>query len=121
MLYDALLGRPSNAAPPAAEPNAAEAHLPDIQIVHVGNFLAVVAPREYDAIQAAAQLKVAWSDVKPPFPEQKELYNHIRAAKPIGSGGANANIKELDKVEAQHEAFSKGQVITARGVSGLAA
>src|SRR5438067_3292645 len=33
-----------------------------VQIVHVGNFLAVVAPKEYDAIQAAAQLKVAWSD-----------------------------------------------------------
>jgi CO/xanthine dehydrogenase Mo-binding subunit len=37
-------------------------NLPDVQIVHVGNFLAVVAPKEYDAIQAAAQLKVAWSD-----------------------------------------------------------
>ena len=28
---------------------------------------------------------------------------------------------ELDKVETQHEAFSKGQVITARGVNSLAA
>src|SRR6266566_6155793 len=37
-------------------------NLPDVQIVHVGNFLALVAPKEYDAIQAAAQLKVAWSD-----------------------------------------------------------
>jgi nicotinate dehydrogenase subunit B len=37
-------------------------NIPDVQIVHVGNFLAVVAPKEYDAIQAAAQLKVAWSD-----------------------------------------------------------
>jgi len=37
------------------------AHIPDVQIVHVGNFLAVVAPLEYNAIQAAAQLKVAWS------------------------------------------------------------
>src|SRR5438874_1628459 len=37
-------------------------NLPDVKIVHVGNFLAVVAPKEYDAIQAAAQLKVAWSD-----------------------------------------------------------
>ena len=33
-------------------------HIPDVQIVHVGNFLGVVAPKEYDAIQAAAQLKV---------------------------------------------------------------
>ena len=37
-------------------------NLPDVQIVHVGNYLAVVAPKEYDAIQAAAQLKVAWSE-----------------------------------------------------------
>ena len=43
-------------------------HLPDVQIVHVGNFLGVVAPKEYDAIQAAAQLKVAWSDPPKIYP-----------------------------------------------------
>ena len=32
------------------------------QVVQVGNFLAVVAPKEYDAIQAAAQLKVVWKN-----------------------------------------------------------
>src|SRR5581483_9186134 len=37
-------------------------NIPEVKIVRVGNFLGVVAPREYDAIQAAAQLKVAWSD-----------------------------------------------------------
>jgi CO/xanthine dehydrogenase Mo-binding subunit len=36
------------------------AHIPGVQLVHVNNFLGVVAPKEYDAIQAAAQLKVAW-------------------------------------------------------------
>ncbi|HZQ64060.1 MAG TPA: molybdopterin cofactor-binding domain-containing protein, partial [Gaiellaceae bacterium] len=41
------------------------AHIPGAQVVQVNNFLAVVAPREYDAIQAAAQLKVVWkSDPK---------------------------------------------------------
>jgi CO/xanthine dehydrogenase Mo-binding subunit len=35
------------------------------QLIQVNNFLAVVAPKEYDAIQAAAQLKVVWkSDPK---------------------------------------------------------
>jgi CO/xanthine dehydrogenase Mo-binding subunit len=38
------------------------AHIPDVQIVQKGNFLGVVAPREYDAVQAAAQLKVTWSE-----------------------------------------------------------
>jgi nicotinate dehydrogenase subunit B len=40
-------------------------HIPGAQVVQVNNFVAVVAPREYDAIQAAAQLKVVWkSDPK---------------------------------------------------------
>jgi CO/xanthine dehydrogenase Mo-binding subunit len=40
-------------------------HIPDAKVVRIQNFLAVVAPKEYDAIQAAAQLKVVWkSDPK---------------------------------------------------------
>ncbi len=35
---------------------------PDVKIVRKGDFLGVVAPHEYDAIQAAAQLKVKWAD-----------------------------------------------------------
>jgi nicotinate dehydrogenase subunit B len=37
-------------------------HIPDVRIVRKGDFLGVVAPLEYDAIQAAAQLKVKWAD-----------------------------------------------------------
>jgi CO/xanthine dehydrogenase Mo-binding subunit len=41
------------------------AQIPGAQVVQINNFLAVVAPKEYDAIQAAAQLKVVWkSDPK---------------------------------------------------------
>ena len=36
--------------------------IPGTQVVQSGNFLGVVAPREYDAIQAAAQLKVTWKE-----------------------------------------------------------
>ena len=39
------------------------AHIPGAQVVQAGNFLAVVAEKEYDAIQAAAQLKVKWGDM----------------------------------------------------------
>jgi CO/xanthine dehydrogenase Mo-binding subunit len=38
------------------------AHVPNVQVVQKGNFLGVVAPVEYDAIQAAAQLAVKWSE-----------------------------------------------------------
>jgi CO/xanthine dehydrogenase Mo-binding subunit len=37
-------------------------HIPGAQVVQINNFVAVVAPREYDAIQAAAQLKVVWKN-----------------------------------------------------------
>jgi CO/xanthine dehydrogenase Mo-binding subunit len=33
-------------------------HIPNVQVVQVGQFVGVVAAREYDAIQAAAQLKI---------------------------------------------------------------
>ena len=38
------------------------AHIPNIQVVQLKNFLAVVGPKEYDVIQAAQQLKVTWAD-----------------------------------------------------------
>src|SRR5207248_954544 len=37
-------------------------HIPGAQVVQINNFVAVVAPKEYDAIQAASQLKVVWKD-----------------------------------------------------------
>jgi CO/xanthine dehydrogenase Mo-binding subunit len=43
-------------------------HIANAQVVQIGNFVAVVAPKEYDAIQAAAQLKVTWQ-TSPGFPE----------------------------------------------------
>jgi nicotinate dehydrogenase subunit B len=38
------------------------AHIPGVQVVRSGDFIGVVAPKEYDAIQAASQLKVTWKD-----------------------------------------------------------
>ena len=37
-------------------------HIPGAQVVRTGDFLGVVAPTEYEAIQAAAQLKVKWAE-----------------------------------------------------------
>jgi nicotinate dehydrogenase subunit B len=37
------------------------AHIPNVQIVQLGNFLGVVAPFEWDAIKAAAKLKVEYA------------------------------------------------------------
>ncbi len=54
--------------------------IPGAKVHWEKGFLAVLADKEWDAIQAAQKLKVEWSDVKPPFPEAAALYDHIRKA-----------------------------------------
>ena len=54
--------------------------IPSAIVVWDKGFLGVVAEREWDAIKAAQQLKVEWSDAAPPFPDQASLYDHIRQA-----------------------------------------
>jgi CO/xanthine dehydrogenase Mo-binding subunit len=53
-------GDGTNPVPVKVDPSSI-AHIGGAKIVQVGNFLGVVAPKEFDAIQAAAQLKVTWS------------------------------------------------------------
>lgn len=57
--------------------------IPDVQIVREKGFLAIVAPREWDAIRAADQLKVKWSDSTPNFPTQADIFDHLRNAKSV--------------------------------------
>ena len=54
--------------------------IPGAKVVWDKGFLGVVADKEWGAIQAAQTLKVEWSQVDPPFPEQSSLYDHIRKA-----------------------------------------
>ncbi len=62
-------------------------HLPDVQIVRHGNFLGVVAPQEYAAIQAAAQLKVTWAD-PPALPGVGNLWKQMREHDSAGKAPA---------------------------------
>jgi CO/xanthine dehydrogenase Mo-binding subunit len=59
------------------------AHLPDVRILRKGNFLAVAAPLEWIAIQAAAQLKVKWAD-RAPLPGVGNLFGAMRAQDKAG-------------------------------------
>ena len=52
--------------------------IPSAKAVWNQGFLGVVADSEWDAIKASQQLKVEWSDAKPPFPDRAALYDHIR-------------------------------------------
>ena len=72
------------------------AHIPNAQIVQKGNFLGVVAPHEWDAIQAAAQLKVTWKD-DPILPGTGNQFGAMRKettsnAVQASSGNASAGL-----------------------------
>lgn len=74
------------------------------RVVREGDYLGVVAEREWDAIRAAQQLEVTWSEVEPPFPEMEDLYDHIRRAPVVresAGGGRGADVApDRDAVEA---------------------
>ncbi len=56
-------------------------HIPNAQVIRRGDFLGVVAPNEYDAIQAAALLKVTWNVPAISLPGSGNIFGALRAAK----------------------------------------
>ena len=74
---------PYNSNVPISYDASSIANIAGAQIVHVNNFLGVVAPHEYDAIQAAAQLKVVWN-TNPILPGTGNLWKHYRALDAAG-------------------------------------
>jgi CO/xanthine dehydrogenase Mo-binding subunit len=59
-----------------------------LKVVSKGNYVAVVCEREEQAIRAARQLKTTWE--KPlvaPFPTSEDLFNYMRTAPAVASGG----------------------------------
>jgi CO/xanthine dehydrogenase Mo-binding subunit len=51
--------------------------IPGVKLVRVNNFLAVTAPKEYDAIRAAAQIKVQWKS-DPKLPGSGNFWSWLR-------------------------------------------
>ena len=96
MVHARVIRPPVAGAVPTAVDEASVKNIPGVQIVREQGFLAVVAPKEYDAVKAARQLKVTWSDVKPPFPGNTKIYDHIRAA-PVLMKGGDKDVGEVDE------------------------
>jgi nicotinate dehydrogenase subunit B len=59
---------------------ASIAAIPGVQLVRVGDFLGVVAPKEWHAVKAAAQLKVVW-DIAPALSGNDRLHERMKAGK----------------------------------------
>jgi nicotinate dehydrogenase subunit B len=85
--------------------------IPTAKVVWNNGFLGVVADKEWDAIKAAQQLKVEWSNTAPPFPNQSALYDHIRSEPPRKraiEGNEAGNVDDVFKsatrvIEAEYE------------------
>jgi nicotinate dehydrogenase subunit B len=80
MLHARMIRPDIAGAVPVAVEEPSIAHIPGAQVVWIKNLLAVVAPKEWNAVRAAQALKVTWSDSKPDFPGHQRLHDHIRQA-----------------------------------------
>lgn len=80
MVHGRMIRPPVAGSVPVKIDDSALKAIPGAKAVWENGFLGVVADQEWDAIQAAEKLKVEWSNVPPPFPEQSALYDHIRKA-----------------------------------------
>jgi nicotinate dehydrogenase subunit B len=81
------------------------------RVVREKDFVAVLAPREWDAVRAAQRLKVDWHALDGAFPAMDQLHEHIRSAKvvkreePVKKGDLAAAFSApgVRIVEAQYE------------------
>ena len=89
MLHARVIRPPVASAVPASIDESSIAGI-GAQVLRDGDFLAVVAATEWQAIRAARELKVSWSDAAAPFPPQAALFEHIRKA-PVAADNAVAN------------------------------
>ena len=103
-MVHARMIRPAVAgAVPVKVDESAIKNIPGAQVVWDKGFLGVVADQEWVAVQAAEKLKVEWSSVVPPFPNQAMLYDHIRKA-PVRKAQVekqNGNVEEAFKTAAK--------------------
>ena len=89
---------PYNSNVPVSFDASSIAHIPNAQVVHINNFLGVVAPKEYDAIQAAAQLKVVWN-TNPILPGTGNLWKHYRELDSAGKIAATVGSTQKGNVD----------------------
>ena len=91
-------------------------NLPGARVVRQGDFLGVVAPREYDAIQAASQLKVTWKESSI-LPTPGGLFKQMRAqdsaglakaAFTVNNGNIDAGMAAAAKTVSQTYTYQNG-------------
>jgi nicotinate dehydrogenase subunit B len=81
MLHARVIRPPVAGTTPVSIDESSIKHIQGVRVIHDKAILAVLAEKEWNAIRAQEALAVTWSKpAEPPFPEQSELFDHIRAA-----------------------------------------
>jgi nicotinate dehydrogenase subunit B len=95
MVHARMIRPPVAGAKPVKVDEASIKDIPGARVVWQDAFLGVVADKEWDAIQAMQNLKVQWSQEKPPFPPQATLYDVIRKSK-VRKRTVETNVGNVD-------------------------
>ncbi|MDB5728939.1 MAG: nicB 1 [Noviherbaspirillum sp.] len=110
MLHARVIRTPHAGGVPVKVDAASIRGVKGARVVHERDFLAVVAPKEWDAVRAAQMLKVQWSEPKKPFVAVDKIHDHIRSAKvsksqdEVKDGDVAAAFKDAARVvEAEYE------------------
>ncbi len=80
MLHARVIRPPVAGATATSVDESSIKSIPGARVVQKGGYIAVVAEKEWNAIRAQQQIKVTWSQPAPAFPDQAQLYDHIRKA-----------------------------------------
>lgn len=100
MVHARIVLPPVVGATPVAIDEASIKNIPGARVVRQDAFVAVVAPREWDAIKAQQALKVTWSDAKPNLPGDAAIYEWIRKA-PVNQRKVEVDTGDLAKAFAE--------------------
>lgn len=89
--------RPPKAGARLVEVPAGQRFYGLVKIVARGDFVAVVCEEEYQAVRAARELKVIWTDGEAMFPTDYDaLYDHLRTAEPKTSQTEKGGTGDVD-------------------------
>ncbi len=94
MAHARMIRPPFAGSVPVAVDEKSIADIPGSQVVWIRDFLGVVAEKEWNAVKAARQLKVTWSESKANFPGHDKLFDHIRAA-PVVARSSDRNVRAV--------------------------
>jgi CO/xanthine dehydrogenase Mo-binding subunit len=116
MLHGRMIRPRVAGAMPQSFDESSISDIPGVQVILREGVIGLVAENEWDAVKAASQLDVTWSDVEPPFIPMEQLYDHIRQAParegtptigsrdPIVEGDLDAALEAADRlIEAEYE------------------